>query len=221
MDILFVCTGNTCRSNMAEALFRDILRKDPRAHHLDIKIQSAGTGAVADLSSAPLAVEVLKDKGIDLSSHRTRALSPDMVERAGLIFTMSKQHRDEVLRMAPWAEDKVFVLKEFTDLNDLMKAALSSSVETGEDLLRRVEELKRIHDEIRGRFKEIEEEMGMLREPLPQNLRMKAERFFKLSEDPFRFDIADPVGKDIRAYRKCVEELERELLKLTELLMGA
>ncbi|HAW60121.1 MAG TPA: hypothetical protein DCW86_01455 [Actinobacteria bacterium] len=221
MDILFVCTGNTCRSNMAEALFRDILEKDSRARHLDIKIHSAGTGAVEGLSSAPLAVEVLKEREIDLSSHRTKALFPDMVERADLIFTMSKRHKDEVLRMAPRAKDKVFILKEFTSLKDLMKAALNSSVEVGGDLSRKVKELKRIHGDTRERFEEIEEEMGALRESLPQSLKEKGERFFRPSEDPFRFDIADPVGKDIQAYRKCVEELESELLKLAELLMGA
>lgn len=115
--ILFVCTGNTCRSSMAEGLFKYMLEnKKDRVE--DIKVISAGTSAWAGQNASPQAVEVLKEKGIDLRSHRSTLLTPELIQEADLILTMTYNHKAVVLHMCPEAEDKVFTLKEYVSLQE-------------------------------------------------------------------------------------------------------
>ncbi|HHZ01170.1 MAG TPA: low molecular weight protein arginine phosphatase, partial [Tissierellia bacterium] len=69
MNILFVCTGNTCRSPMAEGLFKDMLRKN---NIENIKVSSAGLSVFPGEHVNEKAIRALKEKGIDISSHRAR-----------------------------------------------------------------------------------------------------------------------------------------------------
>jgi protein-tyrosine phosphatase len=92
MNILLVCTGNTCRSPLAEALLVRALGADAGAH----RVSSAGTspweGAPASEGSYLVALEA----GLDLSGHRARKLTREMVADADLILTMSRAHQDRV-----------------------------------------------------------------------------------------------------------------------------
>ena len=110
--ILFVCTGNSCRSPMAEAIFRDILPADWRGR---VEISSAGTAAWDGQPASPLAVEVLRDAGIDLSRHRARMLTRDMIENADLIVAMEFYHRDTIGRIAPDAGRPILILGELDE----------------------------------------------------------------------------------------------------------
>lgn len=109
--ILLVCTGNTCRSSMGEYLLRQLLRGRPGLQ--DLAVKSAGVWAVPGLEASPQAVKALRGWGVDLSPHRTTVLTPDLVEGALLVLTMSEAHRRAVLNMVPTAHHKVFTLKEF------------------------------------------------------------------------------------------------------------
>lgn len=108
--ILFVCTGNTCRSSMAEALLKDLLNKDGIGH---IQVSSAGTNVFAPSAASQYAIEVMAEKGIDLSRHCSRQLTEDMLLEADLILTMTEGHRQRILHINPELADKVFTLKEF------------------------------------------------------------------------------------------------------------
>ncbi len=111
-NILFVCTGNTCRSSMAEALFKDMLEKLDEEMD-EIKVHSAGIYATQNLSASAHAIDVMRNRGIDLSKHKSRLLTEKMIDEADLILTMTLRHKQGILNIAPEAENKVFTLKEY------------------------------------------------------------------------------------------------------------
>lgn len=111
-----VCTGNICRSALAERLGRayldDVLREDAGA----IMLQSAGIRAVVDSAMHPHSALVLQSLGGDPRGFRARQLLDGMVRDADLILTMNRQHRRAVLFRVPWARARTFTLLEAADL---------------------------------------------------------------------------------------------------------
>ncbi len=110
MNILFVCTGNTCRSPMAQALLEDKAKN----LGLDIKVKSAGIFALDGQSASRGAIEALKADGIDISSHRASPIYKDLLEEADLILTMSVSHKEALLSKYDFIKGKVYTLKEYS-----------------------------------------------------------------------------------------------------------
>ncbi|MCJ7813001.1 hypothetical protein MUP95_06770, partial [bacterium] len=110
INILFVCTGNSCRSPMAEWILKDLLN---RYGIENVSVGSAGMMTPQDRQSTNDAMMVMVERGIDISSHRSRTLTKRMVEEANLILVMEKVHRFFVEDMVPSAKEKVFLLKEY------------------------------------------------------------------------------------------------------------
>lgn len=108
--ILFVCTGNSCRSVMAKGIFQKMLSE---AGKKDIRITSAGTAAPEGMKPPAVVEAVMKREGIDVSAHRTRFLTVDLIEEATLILVMEKYHRQRILETSPEASGKIFLLREF------------------------------------------------------------------------------------------------------------
>ena len=104
--ILIVCTGNTCRSPMAEG----ILEKMAEERGLLLEVFSAGTAAKEGDEAAEQAVEVLKEKEIDLSGHQAKPLNEEMIKEADLILVMTERHREAVRLLIPQAEEKIRLL---------------------------------------------------------------------------------------------------------------
>src|SRR3954463_7155711 len=93
MNILFVCSGNTCRSPLAEALARRIAAERGIK---DMKISSAGTNAWDNATATDEALLVGMERSVDLAGHRARKLTPEIVSDADLIFVMTPGHLDQV-----------------------------------------------------------------------------------------------------------------------------
>ena len=107
--ILFVCTGNSCRSVMAEGFFRHLTVE--RA--LDIKTSSAGVSAVDGYPPTAETVQTMSEEGIDVSGHRSRKLTLEMVTQADKIFAMERTHKQIILENWPQAREKVFLMTQF------------------------------------------------------------------------------------------------------------
>src|SRR5881394_3423638 len=90
--ILFVCTGNVCRSPMAEGLFRHAVKGRG-----DYRVLSAGVGAIDGQAPSPNAVRAMRELGIDISSQRSRMLTGELVGQADYIFGMTHSHVDSVI----------------------------------------------------------------------------------------------------------------------------
>lgn len=110
--ILFVCTGNTCRSAMAAALARSILADRP-LKGVRAEIVSAGLAAMPGDVASDGAVTVMREKGIDLSSHSSSLLTALDVEQADLVLTMTSGHRRALCRMAPQCAGKIYTLAQY------------------------------------------------------------------------------------------------------------
>src|SRR5258708_4118773 len=111
-NVLFVCTGNVCRSPMAQGLFADLVRG-----RRDIEVTSAGIGAVGGQPPSQNSVEVMAELGIDIVNIRSKPLMAELVRKADFIFVMTYGHLDSMLLLFPSAAEKTFLLREFeTDL---------------------------------------------------------------------------------------------------------
>jgi len=115
LSVLFVCTGNSCRSPIAEGALR---ARVPRELRDEIDVSSAGTAGLSGMPATSLAREVSREHGIDLSAHRSTGLDQEGIRRADLILGMTRDHVNAVLAAVPEAEGRVFLLSEFADGED-------------------------------------------------------------------------------------------------------
>lgn len=106
--ILCVCTGNSCRSVMAQGLLRTYLKG-----RTDLQILSAGLGTMGGMGPTPETVEVMARESIDIASHVSQPVTPDLVRKADLILVMDRMHREVLIRRHPEAASKTFLLREF------------------------------------------------------------------------------------------------------------
>ena len=186
--ILFVCTGNTCRSPMAEAL----LRKMAKERGMLLEVRSAGVAAMEGQSISRHAEALLKDYDIH-EPLRSSALNAEMVSWADLILTLTQGHKQHVLHNYAHAADKIYTLKEYT-LND-------------ESVRRELQEL----DELYAQW-QLQRSLGQELEPQLQ------QRIIELQQRMPSYDISDPYGGSRDDYEVAAAEIREALGRLLDKL---
>lgn len=114
MKVLFVCTGNTCRSPMAESILRDEAKKKNK----DIEVSSAGIFAIDGDRASEEARKAMKSRG-GLSNHKSRFLSKELMDWADLILVMTRSHKRNLLTRYPQMNDKVYLLYDYASGEDI------------------------------------------------------------------------------------------------------
>lgn len=109
-NLLFVCSGNTCRSPLAEAIARKAVQERGWTH---VAVASAGTGAAEGAPASGNGVIVAAEHGLDLAGHTSRQLTPELVDWSDLILTMSAAHMFAVAELG--GAEKVAMLTDFLE----------------------------------------------------------------------------------------------------------
>ncbi|MEM9056344.1 MAG: low molecular weight protein-tyrosine-phosphatase [Pseudomonadota bacterium] len=112
-SILLLCTGNICRSPMAQA----VLQAELAARSVDVAVESAGTGALVDHPADPIAIELMAERGLDIEAHRGRQLTGGMLRAFPLILVMESGQRRHVERRWPLARGRVHDLGRWSDFD--------------------------------------------------------------------------------------------------------
>ena len=113
--VLFVCTGNSCRSVMAKALLEKKLKEKNRD---DVEVLSAGIMMLGGLSATEPTIDILKREDIDVSGHSSQKVTKEMLKKSDIILVMEHLHEQRVLELAPETKNRLFLLKEFAKIND-------------------------------------------------------------------------------------------------------
>ena len=111
--VLFVCTGNTCRSPMAEGFFRC----QGGESRTGLTAASAGLYTTGGMPASEFAVTAAKERGADISGHRSRLLNHDILDNAKYIFCMTAAHYDWLMEQYPEAEEKTYLIAD-SDISD-------------------------------------------------------------------------------------------------------
>lgn len=146
-QILFVCTGNTCRSPIAEYLAKNIITKE------DLKSRAASAGFTAD--GMPISENsnyVLALHGIDASEHTSTLLNEENLRKSWLVLTMTVNHKNKILQLYPASASKVYTLSEYADFNNDITDPFGKDIEYYKNTF------EEINEKVKIIFEKIKEE---------------------------------------------------------------
>lgn len=193
-NVLFICTGNTCRSPMAEALLK---------HKSKFKVKSAGIFASIGSPASQGTIDALQTVNINVE-HQSQPVSEQLLDWADVILTMTMQHKQTVAMQYPQVHDKVYTLKEYTLLDG------QSTWEQLKKAYIRLEEKRALVVS--------EKDQSQSEQQLRAFLREEQDEIDRLEAEMPNFDITDPYGGDAATYQQTLEEMDKYVDILVETL---
>ncbi|MBP1965732.1 low molecular weight protein arginine phosphatase [Paenibacillus aceris] len=188
LRILFVCTGNTCRSPLAEGLLRIRVHQEGLA----AEVRSAGVSAMTGAPISHNSASLLQEAGFD-GSIRSLAIQESEVKWADIILTMTTGHKRTVIQRFPGAVEKTFTLKEY--------------VEDDHHILQAIEEREKLVTEV-----QLKQALSQTVTAEERN------RIYSLEHAIPDYDISDPFGGSLEVYRQTAKEISGSLDKLVKKL---
>ena len=190
-EILTVCTGNICRSPLAELLLRASLQP------LDVEVSSAGTRGFAGAAMTPEAIDLAVGLGIDrdeAAAHRSRYLTESHLDEPDLILAMTRAHRREIVELAPARTRSTFTIREFARLaadlpeDELRRAATGAGADAS--------------DRVRAVSALVASRRGLVLPP----------------ENPDDDDVVDPYGRSLETYELSAAQLSPAVAEVVRTL---
>lgn len=114
MKIMFICTGNTCRSAMADGLAKKIIKDK----NLNIEVYSAGIFAITGEHASYNSVAIMKEYEVDIALHKATAIEESNIEEMDLIFCATKNHKRQLIARYNNLKDKIFTMKEYAEIDN-------------------------------------------------------------------------------------------------------
>ena len=206
---LFVCTGNTCRSPLAQALLKE---KRP-----DALVKSAGVYALPGMNASGGTLEVLAEKGITLD-HSSNQVSEELLNWADIVFTLTESHKATLIKQFPAFVDKIHTLKEYAYEKDIEGIRQQLQHHYAQLELKQAQFLQEHKEEIeelnRRTDLEAKKQLDHLTKALQNLIKEDRDSIERLENLMPCMDISDPFGGSVDVYRRTASEIEDAIDKM-------